>query len=76
VGRLRLTSTPRGVVEIDGVRAGSTPLIGHPLPAGVHRIRIVNERAGRSATISVRIRAGRVVSRSVRLRRNPALPQR
>jgi hypothetical protein len=75
VGRLRLTSNPRGAVEIDGMRAGQTPLIGYPLTAGAHRIRIVNERQGRSATLTVRIKAGKVVAKNVRLRRNPRMPR-
>lgn len=58
------------------MRAGMTPLIGYPLAAGPHRVRIINERVGKSATLSIRIKAGRVVAKNVRLRRNPRMPHR
>ncbi|MBI2892803.1 MAG: protein kinase [Deltaproteobacteria bacterium] len=75
LGRLRIASRPPGWVEIDGVRvADSTPLIGYGLEPGDHRIRVINERYGRSASLVVRIRAGKVVSRTVRLRRDQIAP--
>jgi serine/threonine protein kinase len=52
---LKVDSDPRGVLYVDGVKVGLTPVANHRLPLGTHRLRI--ERKGyqtRAETIVVR----------------------
>ena len=43
-GTLSVSSTPAGAkVLVDGKRAGTTPLEGHPLPPGRHRVAVQRE---------------------------------
>lgn len=42
-GRLFINSTPWGQLYIDGELSGTTPLADLPIPAGVHRIRVVRQ---------------------------------
>jgi hypothetical protein len=39
-GRISITTTPGAQVSIDGQRLGPTPLIGHYLDPGNHRVRL------------------------------------
>jgi eukaryotic-like serine/threonine-protein kinase len=52
---LKVDSDPRGMLYVDGVRIGLTPIANHRLPTGTHRLKI--ERKGyqtRAETIVVR----------------------
>ena len=59
-GSLNVQSRPAARVYIDGDDTGRyTPLIGVELPAGSHRIRLVNEEFGFDRSYRVRIQPGR-----------------
>jgi len=42
--QLKVESSPRGVVQVDGVEIGRTPITNYRIPLGTHRLRI--ERTG------------------------------
>jgi hypothetical protein len=68
-GTLDLNASPWAEVYLGKRRLGNTPLQGVRLPAGRHRLRLVNPQRGLTARITVRIRAGRTTRRAVRLSR-------
>ena len=41
-GTLSVNTDPWSVVQVDGVKVGNTPLVGHRLAAGKHTVRMVN----------------------------------
>jgi serine/threonine-protein kinase len=67
LGVLDLGSEPGfAYVTIDGVSAGATPLFGHELTAGLHRVDVSREGLG-SKTLTIDVRPGERVSRVVKL---------
>jgi serine/threonine-protein kinase len=42
-GYLTVNAVPYGTVSIDGVEVGDTPVVGHELPPGPHKVRITRE---------------------------------
>jgi hypothetical protein len=68
-GTLSVNSEPWSTVYVDGAKVGNTPLLGHPLPAGRHKVRLVNPVRKVSATRKVTIRPNRETRLSVELER-------
>ena len=66
-GRLDLNASPWAKVYLGRRYLGDTPLQGVSLPAGRHRLRLVNPQKRLSTRVTVRIQAGRTTRRSVRL---------
>ncbi|MBN2498079.1 MAG: protein kinase [Deltaproteobacteria bacterium] len=66
-GYLVLNSSPWAYVEIDGKRCEkATPIVGLKLPAGKHRVRLLNPVVKRETTIEVRITKGETTRRAVK----------
>ena len=65
VGTLNLLAIPAADVFLRGQPLGRTPLMGHELPAGRHRLTL--RATGVEKTITVRIRPGRRTVQSVSL---------
>jgi hypothetical protein len=64
---LRLNSRPWSQVFIDGRMIGNTPQLNLPLPAGHHKVKLVNPQLGMSKAFSVDLKAGKVVTKVVDL---------
>jgi tRNA A-37 threonylcarbamoyl transferase component Bud32 len=65
---LSVRSTPAGVLYLDGVKVGSTPIANRRLAAGTYRLRI--ERKGyRTLAETVVLKGGQSISRRYQLRR-------
>jgi hypothetical protein len=58
IGYLRIGSKPWTKVYIDGRHYGTTPLLKVKLPAGKHRVVMLNNQAGIRKTIYITIRKG------------------
>jgi hypothetical protein len=68
-GKLTLTSRPWGTVSVDGVDTGKfTPVMGLPLSAGKHTIRLHNSEENVEAVFTVDIQAGQELSVSRELK--------
>jgi eukaryotic-like serine/threonine-protein kinase len=66
-GLLDIGSEPGfAYVTIDGVKVGATPLFGHEVTPGMHRIEVAREGLGKK-TIRVEVRSGQRVRRIVKL---------
>jgi hypothetical protein len=57
-GTLDVNTTPWARVYVDGTYIGDTPIRGHSLPAGGHRIRLSNPRLEQDTEASITIRVG------------------
>jgi hypothetical protein len=57
-GRITLDTDPWTTVFLGKTRLGATPLIEVPLPAGLHRLRLVNETEHIDSIVEVEVRAG------------------
>ncbi|HKU38139.1 MAG TPA: hypothetical protein VJR89_08330, partial [Polyangiales bacterium] len=64
---LKLNSTPWSEVYVDDRHVGHTPLLGLPLSAGSHKIRLVNPTLGGSKTFKIRLKAGQTLTKVVKL---------
>jgi hypothetical protein len=65
---LKVSSNPWGVLYVDGVRVGPTPVANHRLPFGSHRLRI--ERRGyQTLTETIVVKGTVPVTRRYDLRR-------
>jgi len=58
-GMLTIDSKPPAVVRVDDKRIGRTPIVRHELPAGAHRIDLVNKLLGVRRTLRVIIHPGK-----------------
>jgi serine/threonine protein kinase len=68
---LKVDSRPRGLLYVDGVRVGLTPVGNHRLPTGSHRLRI--ERRGyQPLSETIVVRGTEPITRRYDLRRRPA----
>jgi serine/threonine protein kinase len=75
-GKLRVTelaslnvrSTPQGVLYVDGVRIGLTPISNHRLTSGTHRLR-VEQKGYRPVSETIVVKGARPVTRRYALRR-------
>jgi hypothetical protein len=68
---LRVQSDPRGVLYVDGLRVGLTPITNHRLPLGTHRLR-VEQKGYRTVTDTIVVKGTGPVNRRYQLRRRPA----
>ncbi len=66
-GKLSLSTNPWTRVSLEGKTLGDTPLIGYSLPAGRHRLRLVNEEKKLDVNIEVEVKAGQVTKKVLRL---------
>lgn len=66
-GTLQVNSQPWSQVIIDGRVIGNTPQMGITLPAGTHRVELVNPQFNARETFTVNIQPGQVERRVVRL---------
>jgi serine/threonine protein kinase len=71
LGMLSVGSDPWAIVFIDGARIRSTPLVGHRLTVGRHRVVLVNQRRSLRSAKRVVIRANKVLKCSVLLATRP-----
>jgi hypothetical protein len=67
MGTLRVNSLPWSQVFVDGKLVGNTPQMGLPLPAGHHKLKLVNEPLEMTKVFSVQIQPGQVVTKTVNL---------
>ena len=65
-GTLTINANPYGTVFVDGRRLGITPIVGHRLPAGRHRIKVVSSVDDAVESFTVRIAAGKSTRRMVK----------
>ena len=69
-GKLNVQATPGWAkVYIDGAYVGTTPLIGHELPAGGYTIRLENDRLGADISDSITVTAGQTTIKAYQLDR-------
>jgi hypothetical protein len=68
MGVLHVQSRPWSQVHVDGRLVGSTPQRNIDLPAGRHRLVLINPEFNIRQALDVNIRAGQVTNRSVTLR--------
>lgn len=66
-GTLRINTRPWSQVYVDGRLIGNTPQMNISLPAGRHRVSLVNPDFNIRQTISVNIQAGQTLTRIVNL---------
>jgi hypothetical protein len=67
LGTLRLNTRPWAQVIVDGRMVGNTPQPNLQLPAGKHKIQLVNPAMGLSKNVSVTIKAGQVTTQVLNL---------
>jgi serine/threonine protein kinase len=65
---LKVSSNPRGVLYVDGVRVGLTPVTNHRLPIGTHRLR-VEQKGYQTLTETIVVKGTGPVTRRYDLRR-------
>jgi serine/threonine protein kinase len=65
---LKVDSSPRAVLYVDGVRLGVTPIANHRLSTGNHRLRI-EQKGYQTLTETIVVRGTRPISRRYDLRR-------
>jgi hypothetical protein len=65
---LSVRSTPRGLLYVDGVRVGLTPITNHRLTTGTHRLR-VEQKGYRTLTETIVVKDTRPILRRYDLRR-------
>ncbi len=58
-GLLELNTSPWTEVYLGKKKIGITPILGYKLPAGKHKLRVVNKKRAISETLSVTISAGK-----------------
>jgi eukaryotic-like serine/threonine-protein kinase len=66
-GKLTLSTDPWTRVMFKDKVLGDTPLIDAPLPAGKHRLRLVNEQSKIDLTIEVEVKAGQTTKKMLKL---------
>jgi len=64
---LRLDSVPWSEVYLGRKKLGITPLLGIRLPAGRHRLTLVNPASGKRRTITVIIRPSKTTKMFLKL---------
>jgi len=65
-GALSLQTTPWTLVFLGNKSLGETPLVNLPLPAGTHRLRLVNDEKKLSTTIEVQIKPGQTTTKRLK----------
>lgn len=66
-GTLRINTRPWSQVYVDGRLIGNTPQMNIPLPAGSHRVTLVNPDYNIRQSVNVTIEAGQVTTRVLTL---------
>ena len=66
-GTLRVNSLPWSEVFVDGKPVGNTPQMGLLLPAGRHKLKLVNPPLEMTKILSVQIEPGQVVTETINL---------
>jgi hypothetical protein len=66
-GTLRVNTRPWSQVFVDGRLIGNTPQMNIPLPAGSHRLTLVNPDFNIRETVNVQVRAGQVTTQILTL---------
>jgi serine/threonine-protein kinase len=64
---LRVNSLPWSEVFVDGNHVGNTPQTNLPLPAGRHKIKLVNTQLQMSKSFPVELKPGQVVTKTINL---------
>lgn len=64
-GTLRINSRPWSQVYVDGRLVGNTPQMNLALPAGSHKIKLVNPQLGMTKNVNVKIQPGKVETKIV-----------
>ena len=67
MGTLRINSRPWAQVFVDGRFLGNTPLLNAPVPAGKHKIKLVNPDMKMNKVFTLQIQAGRPTTKLVEL---------
>jgi hypothetical protein len=67
MGTLRINTRPWSEISIDGRRAGNTPQMNLQLPAGKHKISLVNKEFGLKQTLTIEIKPGETVTKVITL---------
>jgi len=67
MGTLRINTRPWSEISVDGRRAGNTPQMNLKLPAGKHKITLVNKEFGLKQTLTIDIKPGEVVTKVITL---------
>lgn len=67
MGTFRVNSLPWSEVFVDGQSVGNTPQMGLPLPAGHHKIKLVNPQLEMTKVFTVQIGPGQVVTKTINL---------
>ena len=66
-GKLTLSTDPWTHVSLNGKVLGDTPLIEVALPAGRHRLQLINEQAKINTAIEVEVKAGQLTKKVLHL---------
>jgi hypothetical protein len=66
-GTLRINSLPWSQVHIDGQLVGHTPQMNLLLPAGKHRVTLVNNEMQLSKSLTVQIKPGNITTHTINL---------
>ncbi len=66
-GTLRINTRPWSQVSIDGRAIGNTPQMNIPLPAGNHRVQLVNPEFNLRKTLTINIKPGQVETQIIAL---------
>jgi serine/threonine-protein kinase len=67
MGKLTLKTTPWTQVYLAGKKLGDTPLVGLPVPAGTHVLKLVNPDSNLESTIEVEVKSGQTTTKKLRL---------
>jgi PEGA domain len=67
---LSVRSAPRGMLYVDGVKAGLTPITKHRLAPGTYRLRI-EQNGYRTVSETIVVKGSRPINRRYVLRRQP-----
>ena len=64
--QLSIDSTPWAIVYVDGQHVGTTPVVGHAISAGPHKVRLVNNQIHSSRTIKIEAKPGGNIRKTVK----------
>jgi eukaryotic-like serine/threonine-protein kinase len=64
-GHVSLDATPFATLHVDGKPVGTTPLLRHALPEGVHTV-VATTQDGRRKRLRIRVRAGKLTVHRIR----------
>ena len=67
-GKLSVDTNPWSHVFFDGRKLGETPLINHPVAAGRHKLKLVNDEKGLTKVVEVNIQPGKTTVQKLNLK--------